>query len=195
MFGEQNQLNSQKFADLDNALFESVAKIDLLKSDIFNQEDIIKVNREGINEVMSQLDEIEMEISQNINKQLFIENQMEIVANKMPVKEFYGQNEALFWNDSKFSLVDEFCINKGETLEFFARLTIDALSEDGIGESELQLEVEGKGTVSFSREKISRVGDMTLYYKHTFDQDATVNVNFDPKISGPNRVTILPRAF
>ena len=36
---------------------------------------------------------------------------------------------------------------------------------------------------------------MTLYYKHTFDQDATVAVNFDPKIEGQNRVTILPRAF
>jgi len=36
---------------------------------------------------------------------------------------------------------------------------------------------------------------MTLYFKHTFDQDATVAVNFDPKISGDNRVTILPRAF
>ena len=144
---------------------------------------------------MSQLDEIEIEISQNINKQLFIENQMEIVANKMPIKEYYGQNEALIWNDSKFSLVEEFCINKGETLEFFARLTIDATSEEDIGESELQLEVEGKGTVSFSREQISKVGDMTLYYKHTFDQDATINVNLDPMIKGQNRVTILPRAF
>ena len=48
--------------------------------------------------------------------------------------------------------MDEFCINKGETLEFFARLTIDTASAESIGESELQLEVEGKGTVSFSRE-------------------------------------------
>lgn len=93
--------------------------------------------------------------------------------------------------------MDEFCINKGETLEFFARLTIDTASHEDIGESELQLEVEGKGTVSFSREKISatKLGDMTLYYKHTFDQDATVAVKFDPMISGDNRVTILPRAF
>ena len=146
---------------------------------------------------MSQLDEIDMELDLNTDKQYFFENQMEVVASKVPIKDFYGQNDKIIWSREKITLVDEFCINKGETLEFFARLTIDTANEENIGESELQLEVEGKGTVSFSREKISstKFGDMTLYFKHTFDHDATVAVNFDPKISGDNRVTILPRAF
>ena len=146
---------------------------------------------------MSQLDEIDMELDLNTDKQYFFENQMEVVASKVPIKDFYGQNDKIIWSREKITLVDEFCINKGETLEFFARLTIDTANDEYIGETELQLEVEGKGTVSFSREKISKtkLGDMTLYFKHTFDHDATVAVNFDPKISGDNRVTILPRAF
>ena len=94
---------------------------------------------------------------------------MEVVSSRVPIKDFYGQNDKIIWSNEKVNLVDEFCINKGETLEFFARLNVDAASDEDIGESELQLEVEGKGTVSFSREKISRVGDMTLYYKHTFE--------------------------
>jgi hypothetical protein len=45
-----------------------------LKSDSLKQADFIKVNRDGLKEVMSQLDEIDMEIDQNTDKQYFIEN-------------------------------------------------------------------------------------------------------------------------
>ena len=92
-------------------------------------------------------------------------------------------------------LVEEFCVNKGETLEFFARLTIEHSSAEGEGESELVLEVEHMGPVSISKEKASRVGDMTLFYKQTFEEDATVRAIFNPKINGKNRVIIMPGAF
>ena len=57
----------------------------------------------------------------------------------------------------------------------------------------MYLEVEGKGPVSVSKEQASRVGDMTLFYKHTFEDDASVRVMFKP--SADNRVIIMPKAF
>ena len=39
---------------------------------------------------MSQLDEIDMEIDLNTEKQYFVENQMEVVTSKLPIKDFYG---------------------------------------------------------------------------------------------------------
>lgn len=87
---QQVELNIEKFAQIDNRLFTSANVIDALKLDALKQADFIKFNRDGLKEVMSQLDEIDMEIDLNTEKQYFVENQMEVVTSKLPIKDFYG---------------------------------------------------------------------------------------------------------
>ena len=68
LFDHQIALNIEKFAQVDSRLFSSANLIDALKIDSVKQADFIKVNREGLKEIMSQLDEIDLEIDLNTDK-------------------------------------------------------------------------------------------------------------------------------
>lgn len=193
---EVNQHRDARLEQTDKNLLLNQDKIKVLTTIQIKQEENILINRKGLKELMGQLDEIESDIDMSIDKQYQLHHQVQAIQSsvpKAPITDFFGQNEALIWSDVTAQLVDDFCVNRGETLEFFARLTLEHSSEDSDDDTLLMLEIEGQGPVSVSKEQASRVGDMTLFYKQTFEEDASVRVMFKPGAN--NRVIIMPKAF